>query len=146
MALQAPENISINQNGSQLDISPSTCLCHSNRARSLSWIFWTLLSSSRKEAVPHYSPESEKELDSFISKARLGDILSYVPDITKLGQRTNLTKILEGRIIVVHGLGQVLQSRKRLSVNCSFAGVCVIHNNKSIDFFRTIDQTQQILH
>ena len=95
MALQAPENISINQKGSQLDISPSTCLCHSNRARSLSWIFWTLLSSSRKEAGPHYSPGSEKELDSFISKARLGDILSYVPDITKPGQRTNLTKIFD---------------------------------------------------
>ena len=60
MALQAPENISINQKGSQLDISPSTCLCHSNRARSLSWIFWTLLSSSRKEAGPHYSPGSKK--------------------------------------------------------------------------------------
>ena len=35
------------------------------------------------------------KLDSFISKARLGDILSYVPDITKPGQRTNLTKIFD---------------------------------------------------
>ena len=34
------------------------------------------------------------KLDSFISKARLGDILSYVPDITKPGQRTNLKKSL----------------------------------------------------
>ena len=35
------------------------------------------------------------KLDSFISKARLGDILSYVPDITKPGHRTNLTKIFD---------------------------------------------------
>ena len=35
------------------------------------------------EVVLHYFPGSEKELDSFLSKAKLGDILSYVPDITK---------------------------------------------------------------
>jgi len=35
------------------------------------------------------------KLDSFISKARLGDILSYVPDIIKAGQRTYLTKIFD---------------------------------------------------
>ena len=33
-------------------------------------------------------------IDIFISNAKLGDILSYVPDITKLGQRTMKSKNL----------------------------------------------------